>query len=487
MVDNKTLKSKTISAFSWSVVGQFGSQLITFAISVILARIISPAEFGMIGMLAILLPLSQLLTDFGFNSTIIQRKDIDNETLSSIFYLNISFSIFIYFLLFIFSGLIARFYNEPGLELITKVYCLLIIINSFRLIQNALLVKEVNFKTIVIIQMISSIIGGGVGIFLALEGNGVWSLVWQGLITYSLNSILLWYKSSWRPNYIFKLATIKPLMSFSFRMFVAGLIDVIYTSLDNIIIGRIFHATELGYYTRAKGLKELPMNNTTSILTRVVFPLFSSIKDDDVRLLVMYKKLLIFVSLISFPIMAGMYAIAEPLIRILFTDKWIMAVPYLKLFCLFGFVYPLSVISVNIPVIKGRADVFLKLEIYKKILLVTALVVGFFGGIKTFLILTAIASYIALILNFLFASQFINYSVKDHILDIIPYLIIAILMGLLVVLLGAVLPIGLVAKLSLQVLVGVLFFFGLSYLYKPTLIKEIYVLIKIDILKINGN
>lgn len=480
-----SLKQKTISAFIWSSFGQYTTQGVTFIITVILARLLEPSEFGLIAMLTIFVVISNTLQNFGFNAALIQRDDITSTDYSTIFYFNIGVSIFIYIILFFSAPWIASFFNELQLVLIVRVYMIILIINGMSIIQTTIFTKEINFKPQVVIRLITAILSGIVGIVMALNGFGVWSLVVQALLGGCLNSILLWFLNDWRPSLEFSMSSFQKLFGFSSRLFASNMLYNVFFAIDNLVIGKLFSAADLGFYTRAKSLKEFPLKNTTTVLEKMLFPVFATIKDDITKLLQVFNKFLGLIAFIVFPIMLGMAAVADPLIRVLVTEKWLPAVGYLQLFCFFGFVKPLRSININILMVKGRSDIILNLEIVNKFLFVIGMVIGFNWGIKGFLIAHLIVNYLIYLILINYSCKFLNYSVLSQFKNISPPLLLSIVMAISVYYIGTFFEQQYLLKLIMEIISGVIIYFTMAYLFKIKAMEDMIFLIKNDIFKMN--
>jgi teichuronic acid exporter len=479
-----SLKQKTLSAFMWSFIGQYIVQGLTFVVTVILARLLEPWEFGLIGMLQIFMVISNSLQDFGFNAALIQRSDITTTDYTTIFYFNFAVSIVIYGGLFLAAPWIASFYNEPQLALITRVYMLILITNGLSFIQTTIFTKKIDFKPQVIIRITTAMLSGGIGIVMALTGFGVWSLVVQALSGSLLNSALLWYISKWRPGGFFSIQSLKKMLGFSSRLFASNMLYNIFFRVDNMVIGKLFSAADLGFYTRAQSLKEFPIKNTSTVLERVMFPVFAAIKDNDEKLRNVFDRFLGVVAFVVFPLMLGMTVIADPLIRVLITDKWLPSVIYLQLFCLFGFVKPLRAININILMAKGRADIILNLEIINKILFVIGMVIGFHWGIKGFLIAHLIVNYIIYTILIKYSGKFLNHTVLSQYRRLMPAFLLSLVMAALVYGVGTFFHRHYLWQLVVQIMTGIVVYLVSAYIMKIKAFNDLIVLVKEDILKI---
>lgn len=426
-----SLRKQAISGMTWTFAQGFSTQGIGFLISVVLARILLPAEFGIIGMIAIFMGIGGALVDSGLASSLIRTPDADQEDFSTVFYFNIIGSIFIYFILYLTAPFIASFFNQPILTNITRVYGISFIINTFSTIQLTRLTQRMDFKTQLKVS-VPALIGGGVlGIILAYMGFGVWSLVWMRLFQSLLSSIQLWIVSKWRPSLIFNVVKFKYHFNFGYKLLLSGLLDTIFTNSYTVIIGKLFPPAQLGFYTRANSVIQLPVENISGALNKVTYPLFASIKDDNERLKKVYKQIMQMVTFLIAPILIIMGVLASPLFRFVFTEKWLPAVPYFQILCISGILYPFHVYNLNILNIKGRSDLFLKLEIYKKILLVITVLVSIQFGMYGLLWGIVISSTLALFINTHYSGKFIHYNGFEQIRDVAPILLIALVAGIL--------------------------------------------------------
>jgi O-antigen/teichoic acid export membrane protein len=474
-----SLKQKTISGLLWSFIDSFAGLGISFIVGIMLARILSPEEFGLIGMLAIFIAIAQSFITSGFSQALIRKQDCNAADYSTVFYFNIVVGILFYLLLFLSAKSIADFYNEPVLEQLVKVLGLVLVINSFTIIQSTLLTKRIDFKLQAKISVISSVVSGIISIYMAYKGFGVWSLVAQTLLKNAINSILLWFWNQWKPIWQFSTSSFKELFSFGSKLLVSGLIDTIYRNVYYLIIGKYFAAAELGYYTRADQFQALPSQSLQGIIGRVSYPVLSSIQNDIPRLREAYKKIIRSSMLITFVLMLGMAAAARPMILTLIGEKWEPAVIYLQMLCLVGMFYPLHALNLNMLQVQGRSDLFLRLEIIKKVLAIPIILVGIFWGIKAMIVGMMINTLIAYYLNSYWSGRFIGYSFTAQIKDILPSLFMATVTSLVVLTEGLLIPVSPLPLLAIQIVTGALVTFGLcevfhfkDYLYIKEIVKE---------------
>ncbi len=462
-----SLRKRATSGIVWTFAEQFGNQIVVFVVSTILARLLLPEQFGLIGMIAVFYAVGSALFNAGLTQSLVRSKKLDQVDYSTVFFYNLFSSIVIYFIMFFTAPLVAEFYGYPILIDIIRLYCLSFIIFAFSAVQQAKMTKEMNFKTQTIISLPSVILGGIVGIYLAYSGYGVWSIVWNQLITATFRSMQLWIYSKWTPSFVFSVPKFKEHFNFGYKITLSSILEKIFNNLYIIIIGKYFSATQVGFYTRADSMKNLPVSNITMALGRVTYPLFAEIQYDNIRLKRVYKQLMKMVVFVVAPLMIYLAVLAEPIFRFLFTEKWLPAVPYFQILCISGILYPIQAYNSNVLNVKGRSDIFLKLTVINKALLVLGVIIGMQFGIFGLLYAQVILSIISFFFYAHFTNKFIGYSAFQQAKDIIPILVLALLPGVAVYFLDIKLVqyhdfIRIICGLSL----GGLLYLLLSYLLK---------------------
>ena len=424
------LRTKTLHGIFWSFCERFGEQGIQLVVSVILARLLLPEQFGLIAMLAIFMAVAQSFIDSGFGSALIQKKNATHIDECSIFYFNILVGCLAAGLLCLAAPWIADFYNQPILTPLTRVLSLNLIINSFGLVQTALLTRHIDFKTQLKVSVIATLLSGTIGVTMAFNGFGVWSLVAQSLSINLFRTILLWIFHRWRPALRFSFTSLRAMFSFGSKLLLSGLLDRFFQNIYLLVIGKIFTPAALGFYSRAKRLQELPVENIQSSISRVTFPVFSSIQEDKPRLKQGVRKALMALAMVNFPMMIGLAVIAKPLVLVLLTAKWLPCVPYLQLFCILGALYPLHAMNLNVLKAQGRSDLFLRLEVLKKILIIISIAVTYRWGIQAMIYGQIAVSILGYYLNSYYSGRLINYPITEQIFDLAPYLGISMVMGI---------------------------------------------------------
>jgi len=424
------LKQKTVDAMIWRGMETFGQQGITFVIQIVLARLLLPEQFGLIGMLTIFIALAQAFINSGFGQALVQKKNADHTDECSIFYFNIFVSVIATGVLWLAAPWIAAFYKQPLLTSLTRVLSLNLIINAFAQIQKTILTKKIDFKSQLKVGVSASLFSGVVGAVMAYKGFGVWALVGQQVSRSLAQTMIYWFVSDWRPALILSFSSLRSMFHFGSKLLCSGLLDTIFNNIYLVIIGKLFTPAALGFYSRAKGLQEFPVNSTTSIVSSVTFPVFASVQDDRSRMKVGVQKSLTIMVMIITPCMLGLAVVARPLVSLVLTDKWLPCVPFLQLLCVVGIIWPLHVINLNVLMALGRSDLFFRLEILKKILIVISIVVTYRWGIQAMIYGQIVVSVLSYYLNSYYSGKLINYPIKQQVLDLAPYLGIAMVMGI---------------------------------------------------------
>lgn len=427
-----SLKKETLSGVVWTTLQQFSNRIVSFVVTLILSRLLFPEDFGTIAVFGVFMGIVGTIIDGGLTSSIIRSDNIDDEDLSTVFYFNIVASSVLYIVMFFCSPLIASFYKMPELTLIIRVFSVRFIIGSFGAIQNTLLTKEMNFKKMFYIGLPGLIVNAVVGVVMAYMGFGVWSLVFNGIASGIVGSTILWLTSDWRPKFVFNKTKFKYHFSFGYKLTLSSMLDTMFSNIYTIVIGKLFKPYDVGLVDKASGLRMLPIDVISSPLNRVTYPLFAKIKNDNVALRNVYTKLMKTVIYMVAPMMIGMAVLSVPIFRFLFTEKWVPAAPYFCILCISGILYPIHAYNLNILQVKGRSDLFLSLEIIKKCLTVLALFLTFRFGIKAMLWGSVVNSVLALGINSYHSGKFIKYNIFYQIIDMMPSIIVASVMGLLV-------------------------------------------------------
>ena len=427
-----TLKKQTITGVFWSGLERFSVQGVTFLVQLVLARLLTPNEYGLIGMLVVFLQIGQVFIDSGFANALIQKKECTPADFATVFYYNLLLSLAIYAILFFTAPFIASFYDQDILIPLLRLLSLTLIINALAIVQKTILIKRVDFRTQTKVSLFSAILSGIIGISLASKSFGVWALCWQQISFSFLQLFFYTLYVHWLPNSKFSKESFIQLFNFGSKLLISSLISVIYKNLYSVVIGKKFTAAELGYYTRAEQFAMFPSNNLGNIIARVAFPIFSKIQDDTPKLCTAYRRIIQYSSYIIFPLMCGLIAIAEPLITVLLTEKWLGIVPLLQILCIDWMLDHLSIINLNLLYVKGRSDWALRLEIIKKIIAIIILIATIPFGLTIMCWGRVLYSIIATIINTHYTRILINLNFFQQMIDIIPYLIGALVMAAIV-------------------------------------------------------
>lgn len=421
----ESLKNKTVKGVGWSFIDNLSSSGITFLVGLVLARLLTPSEYGIMAILTIFIAVSNSIVDSGFSNALIRKTDARRVDYNTVFLFNLLVSGLLYVVLFLAAPAISRFFKEPLLVEVMRVIGWVLVINALAIIPRTLFVKEVNFKTQTKVSLIASISSGVIGIGMAWTGLGVWSLVGQQLSRQLLNTLFLWIYCTWRPAWEFSMQSFKELFGFGSKILLSGLLNTIFNEIYSLVIGRCYTSAQLGQYTRANQFNQIFSSNLTTVIQRVSYPVLSSIQDESERLREAYRKVIKSTMLISFACMLGLAAVARPLILILIGEKWLPAVGFLQIICFSGMLYPLHAINLNILQVKGRSDLFLRLEIIKKIIAVGPLVLGVLYSIEYMLWGSVCTSLIAYFLNSYYSADLIDYPTKEQIKDILPTFLVS--------------------------------------------------------------
>lgn len=480
----ESLKNKTVKGVGWSFADSILGQGITFIVGLVLARLLSPDEYGLIGIITIFIVVFNGIVDSGFSNALIRKQDCTDEDYNTMFFVNLAMSIFLFVVLFFCAPLISHFFKRPELTPLTRVMGLMMIFNALSLVQVTILSKRIDFKTKTKASFISAIISGIIGIGMAFAGCGVWSLVGQQLSKQLIYSVLLWIFNKWWPSFKFSIDSFRYMWGFGWKLLVSGLLNNIWNQLYQVVVGKFYSPATLGQYTRSKQFASIFSENLTSVVQRVSYPVLSEIQDDKERMITAYRKVIkisMFITAIS---LFALGAVAEPLIFCLVGPQWQEAATYLPLICVSMSLYPLHAINLNMLQVQGRSDIFLYLEIIKKVLAVGPICVGIFVNIYWMLVASIIIGIISFFLNSYYTGKSLGYSSWRQLKDVAPSYLIAMTMAAVVYFLKY-LPLSNWAILPIQIAVGVAVFFGLCKLSKSEEYEEAKEIVLPMILKIN--
>lgn len=467
-----SLKSKAVKGVGWSFVDNIAGSGITFLVGLVLARILSPAEFGTLGILMIFIAISNSIVDSGFSNALIRKPNATEEDYNTVFYVNMALAAAMYVLLFFTAPSIASFFKSKILIPTLRVLSTILFFNAASIIQRTNLVKKIDFKTQAKVSIISSMISAVVGIGMALTGYGVWALVGQQLSRQIANTIFLWIFNHWIPKLVYSWKSFRELFGFGSKLLISGLIDTIYNNIYQFVIGKFYSKADLGQYTRAQQFNTIFSSNLTAVIQRVSFPTLSNIQDDAERLKAGYRKIITLSMVISFACMLALAAISKPMIIILIGEKWMPAVLFLQIMCLYGMLYPIQALNLNMLQVKGRSDLFLYLEIAKKIIGIIPVVLGILYGIVIMLLGSLGFCIIAYFLNSYYSGKLIGYSSWQQIKDISKPFLISVIASIPAWLLQFT-DLPMVTMLTVQILILATLTIGLYYLFARDILHEV--------------
>ncbi|MCX6326500.1 MAG: lipopolysaccharide biosynthesis protein [Bacteroidia bacterium] len=446
------LKRKTVKGFFWSFLESLFSQGQGIIFGIFLARMLSPREFGLIGMITIFISIAQVFVDSGLSQSLIRKQNCSTYDYSTIFWVNLAIGLVCYIIIWAAAPLIAGFYDKPELVSLTRVTALAIIIGSVTLIQQTILTKDVDFKTITKSSVSGTFVSGVSSLLLAYFGFGVWSLVWRTIINQVVRSAVLWNQNRWWPKFYCSRLILKDHFAFGSNILFISIVAAFYKNFYNLIIGKNYSDTVLGYYTNADQYSLMPSSTISSITNKVSYPVLSEMQNDNELLKASINKLITTVMYISFVIMFGLAAIAKPLFIIILGEKWLPSVVMFQALCIAYAITPMHVINHNIMKIKGRSDLFLKTEIIKYLIFTPLLILGAFYGITVLIAGIVLFYWIGYLVNAIYSKRLIGYSIIAQSLDFLPVMGIAIVPALLTWSLGTLFSFSNILLLSIQII-----------------------------------
>ena len=451
-----SLGSKTATGVFWNFFEMMGRQGIGILVTLFLARFLAPRDFGLVAMLSVFFAIANALMDVGFRQALIRKKDVTSADYSTMFFTNLGLGFVAYCLLFISAPFIAVFYNEPRLVVLARAVGVVVIINSFQLVQVVDLTRRMDFKTQFKVTIPAGVISGIAAITMAYKGFGVWSLATQMILSPLLITVSLWRVNSWRPTREFSTGSFRGLFGFGSKLFLSGLLDIVFRNIYVVVIAKLFTASITGYYFFATKVRDAILHQLSGSIQKVTYPALSSIQDDGERLKKGYRQVVQATTYIIFPAMVFLGVLARPLFEVFLQPKWFPGIPYLQILCISGLVYPMHLVNLNMLQVKGRSDLFLYLEILKKILIVFVLIISVRFGIWGLLWGQVFTSFVAYLPNSYFSAKLIGYGPFEQLKDVLPALFGSVLAGGVIFFLGrlgADLPLALVL-LILQTLAG---------------------------------
>ena len=412
------LKKKAISGVVWTLSERFGMQGIQFVIGVILARLLSPCDYGLIGMITVFFVVAGVFVQSGFGMAYVQKKNVTDLDANTVFYTNLLSSIVLYFCIWIIAPSIARFYNQPVLIHLTRVTGIVVIINAFNIIQTAQLTRDVDFKRSTRVILISTLFSGVSGMTAAYMGMGVWSLVIQQLSNRFLTTVGLWFTSQWRPGLQFSLQSYRSLFSFGVWVLAADILRAVFDNIYILTIGKFFPVAQLGYYTNAKKLQKMASEEIAGSIGRVAFPVLAKMQENKFELKNGARKFLKYTMFITVPIMVTLIVVAKPFVLLMLTEKWAPMTPYIQLLCIVGLLFPIHLINVKLLQAQGRSNLNFKIAAIKNLLRISNIAIIYRFGVIFIILGEVVLSFIALLINTHYTKQLADYGVIEQFKDI---------------------------------------------------------------------
>ena len=470
--------TRVISGFIWRFMERVGAQLVQFIVSIVLARIIEPSAYGTVALITVFTTIMQVFVDSGLGNALIQKKNADDIDFSTVFYTNIVLCLVLYAIMWFAAPSIADFYNQPELVPYVRVLSLTIVVSGVKNIQQAYVSRNMLFKRFFFATLAGTIGAAVLGITMALQGAGVWAIIAQQLFNLIVDTCVLWITVKWRPIRAFSFQRLKGLFSYGWKLLVSSLIDTGYNNLRQLLIGKIYSSSDLAYYNQGDKFSSVIVNNINTSIDSVLLPAMSSEQDHKDHVRNMTRRAIKTSTYIMAPLMIGLAACSKEVLALILTDKWLPCVPYLQIFCFTYMIWPLHTANLNAIKALGRSDMFLKLEIIKKCIGLTLLIITMWISVLAMAISLLVSGVCSLIINSWPNRKLLNYKVEDQIKDILPNIIMALIMGAAVLFIGLS-PLPLIIRLIVQIVVGATIYYILSkitkndtYLYAINLIQQ---------------
>ena len=471
------LRKQMTNGLLWNSIDRFSNQGLSFIFSILIARIVSPSDYGVIAMLYVFTDIAQVFVEGGITSAIVRKPDLSESDLSTAFFLNIGVAIFSYVLLFCIAPIVASFYRMPLVESVLRWTSVVLVLNSLCIVQQAKLTVDLDFKLQAKLTLVSTTMSGVVGIVMAYRGDGVWALVGQMVSFSFFRALLFWTYSRWKPKVVFSKESYRYLFGFGSKLLLANLQERIYNNLAPIVIGKFYSPTLLGFFSRAQGFAMLPAANITSILQRVSFPILSRMQDDNEQLATNYRRILRMSAFLVFPLMLLLFSVADPLVRIVLTDKWENTIPLLQILCFAMMLFPIQVINLNLIQVKGRSDLFLKLEVIKRLIGVAILFAMIPWGISAMCYGFVLSSAVSLVLNTYYTGKFIKLGLLIQLKDLLPMLLNSIVTGGIALFIVKLIDEDIISLIVASCVV-IIYYLGSSFLFKSPELNEALQIIK---------
>lgn len=464
-MENEVGKSTIIKNLIWKFSERFTAQIVSFLVSLVLARLLTPEDYGLVALITVFIAIANVFVTSGFGNALIQKKEATQTDFSSVFYFSIFIGIVAYIILYFIAPFVATFYNNESLTSLLRVLSFSVIIAGINSVQEAYVARNMLFKKYFFSTIVGSITSAIIGIIMAFKGFGAWALVFQTLINQLVNTVVLWFTVKWRPKLIFSLKSMKQLFSFGWKLLVSSIIDTIYNNIYSLVIGKFFSAKELGFYNRGKSIPNMVISNINGSIQSVMFPAFSRYQDNLVAMKNVMRRAILTSTFLIVPAMMGLAAIGKPLTILLLTEKWLPSVPFLQFSCFILAFYPIHTTNLQVINAMGRSDIYLKLEITKKIVGFTILIISIPFGIYGMMIGSCISTIICSIINSFPNKRLLNYGYLEQMKDILPVFIISMIMGVIINCFSS-LDFNYIIVLIIQIIVGILIYLLLAKMFR---------------------
>ncbi|WP_394974402.1 lipopolysaccharide biosynthesis protein [uncultured Croceitalea sp.] len=474
-----SLKRRTLKGFMWMSLDVLMIRGLAFVTSIYLAKLVGPEEFGLVGMMALFIAIGLALVDSGLSESLIRSDSLEEDDYSSVFFMNILICLLIYSLLFFTAPFIAHFYEQPRLIYLIQAYSMCLIFSGFSSVQTAILIKELRFKKLTVLNVPGSIIGSLIGVVMAYNDYGVWSIVVMYLVTQGFQSLMLWIFSKWRPILKINFTKVSYHFNFGYKLLISAILNVSFNNIYNILIGKFFPLKALGYYERASAFSNQPVSIFSGIISKVTYPMLTLIREDSKKIEEVYRKIFRTTFFITSGVMVLVVACSKPIFNLILGPEWLPAVPYFQILSIGAIFYPINVFNLNILKVFGRTDLFLRLEIIKKVFILLCVSIGFIFGIYGLLWSSVLASFGAIIINGYYSARIIDYSVRSQVLDLSPTLIVAVVLYFMLKLLNYYLVVDSdFYKILITMFFGFSIYLGISYIFKMKALSYITQLIR---------
>lgn len=473
----KISNSMVLTNLIWRFAERVGAKGVSLIVSIVLARLLTPKAYGNVALLSVFITIFAVFVDSGMGNALIQKQDANDDDFTTVFYFNIVWCVFLYIILFCTSPLIGKFYNDVSLIPLIRVAGIAILVSGVKNVQQAYVSKTMQFKRFFVATLFGTILSGGVGISLAYHGAGAWALVLQNITNTIVDTIVLWFTVKWRPKGKFCFSRLKTLFSFGWKLLLSALLETVYNNLRSLIIGKRYTSEDLAYYNKAQGWPGLIVNNINTSIDSVLLPTMSSVQDDVIRVKQMTRRSISISTYIMAPMLIGLFCVCPSLVSLVLTDKWLPIVPYMRIFCITYMLYPVHTANLNAIKALGRSDLFLKLEIEKKVIGIVVLLLTMWHGPLVMAYGILLLGFISQIINASPNKELLNYSYFEQLRDIFPNLLLGIIMALGVIFIQQI-QLPEILSLIIQIIVGAIIYVSVSIVLKNENFLYLWTLIK---------